>query len=151
MSRKKIIITAFICIIIIGALALLAFSTSNQKNSSAGSAKVVNEPQGPGIIIIDNTDALSTILLSKQYEVTYNAVAAYIQGQIAGSVQHAMIVDKPIVADNGEVVFSVKTFNPNKQFTVHIDRLTYFDRIIFSVQGTDYQKIIPTYTSNTDE
>ncbi|MEX1995178.1 MAG: hypothetical protein WD887_00160 [Candidatus Saccharimonadales bacterium] len=103
------------------------------------------ETVGPGTVVIDNTDELSSILLSEEYTATINQLVAYIQTEIGSGVTHAVVEGRPAVQDNGLVVFSIKTENPEKKFRVEIDRFTSRSQVIFRIPGSGFTRTLQAY------
>ncbi len=102
------------------------------------------EPEGPGTVIIDNTNELSSILLGRQYQTTSDFVVEYIQQKIDKKIEHAEIVGSPVVNNDGSVDFKVRVDVPKTEFTVHIDRSS-VKYLTLQVQNTDYKQTIKIY------
>jgi hypothetical protein len=138
MRRKMLVISTAVVFALLLALAVFLILRDNQPELP------VTEAEGPGTVIIDNTDELSSILLGLQYQATSDFVVGYIQKEIDKNIEHAVIVGSPVVNNNGSVDFKVKTDNPEVEFTVHIDRSS-VKNLTLQVKGTDYKKTVKVY------
>ena len=105
----------------------------------------VTEVDGPGTVIIDNTDRLSGVLLAEQYTVVHEELVKYIETKIDENIEHAFIVDGLKINNDGIIEFTVRTKAPEKTFTVKLDRIKYFNKVIFSISADHYKKTLPVY------
>ncbi|MBI2007867.1 hypothetical protein HYS85_01350 [Candidatus Saccharibacteria bacterium] len=138
MKRKPLLIVTGIAFALLLVLAIFLILKDSQPRFPA------IEAEGPGTVIIDNTDELSSILLGRQYQTTSDFVVEYIQQKIDKKIEHAEIVGKPVVNDDGSVDFQIKTNDPETEFTIHIDRSS-VKYLTLEVQNTDYRQTIKIY------
>jgi multidrug efflux pump subunit AcrB len=103
------------------------------------------ESQSVGYVVIDNASGLNKFLLSRQTSAVESAISGYILDRIDKNVEHAFIVDEPLQRNDGTILVTVKTENPEKTFRVIVDRTTYFDKLVVSVPADDYKTTIKVY------
>lgn len=137
-SKRRLLIVIIICTVVVAGLLLLFRGSPSPDNGPP-------EPSSPGTVVIDNTDQLRDILLARQYAVVNRELVNYIFAKIDDKVEHAYIVSGSISNKGGLVSFRVQTEQPDQQFKVDLDRGKDFDKIVFTVSGTDYSKTLDVY------
>ncbi len=102
-------------------------------------------------IYLNDEGRLQDLLFDEQYFAVQQAVSDYIVSRIGEDVQAATMLGNPTVPKSGLINFKVETKNPKKNFTVEVDRTVDFDKLGFSIVGTDYKKTILVYTDAVQE
>lgn len=143
MLRKRNLLIVFGLVTIVVAAGLIFSSHRVQKAN-----KESTENQQLGYVVINNTDALSNLLLKRQEAVVEQALSDYILSNVSNKSESAYIVGSPILQSDGKVSIEVRVTSPQKDFQTIIDRNTYFDKVVLSVPSTNYQKIVPVYSSS---
>jgi len=138
-KRWFVIIAALLAVI--GVVLFLIFRSSPQPQSKP------TELDSPGTVVIDNTDQLRDILLRREYAAVNEELVKYIQDHVSDAIEHAFLVNQPVINSDGVVSFTVQTEAPNKQFSVKLDRNTYFNKIIFSIPEVNYQSTLDVYAT----
>lgn len=141
-GKRRIILVLLVgCAVLVGIIFLisLAFKDASRDNKieKEGSAE---------IIIINNTQSLAEPLLEQQYYAVKQALSDYIAEKVDKKVEMASVVGSITIADNGNILFTVKTEKPSKSFDVVIDRNTDFDKLILKVPKDNYSKTLEIYT-----
>ncbi len=137
-KRKKLVIAIIIGFLAIVVLMVIFGLSDNGKPRPT-------ESEGPGTVVIDNTLELSNLLLKSQYGAINEELVSYIQSHVDKKIEHATIKGNPVVNHDGSISFKVETENPNKVFTVLIDRSGPQNQIIFTVPEANYSKTLKVY------
>ncbi len=120
--------------------------------TSGNKPPVVNDTEGTsGAVFINDSSHLQEILFDQQYYSVQAGISDYIVSKFSRSVKSAEIVGEPVIPDDGLIRIQVNIKNPDKEFTVTIDRATYFDKIVLSVPETKYKKTINVYENISSE
>lgn len=141
-ENRRIYILALLAILAIGAVLLFALLGRDKTQQAP-----LPHLDSPGTVVIDNTDGLREILLQRQYAAVNEELVKYIQTKVGKSVDHAEIIGNPDVSGDGVVLFTVQTDSPTQKFNVKVDRNTYFNKIVFTVVGSDYQTTTDVYAT----
>lgn len=107
------------------------------------------ESHDAGIVIVDDKGLLQDVLFELQYYAVIAAVSDYIRSDMDASVDTAEIVGEPSFPQNGIINAKFKTDNPEKEFTIQIDRTVDFDTLLFSVPERNYKKTLQVYQGET--
>lgn len=147
MNKKKLVIVVWI----LTTLMLLGVWIIHVRNTSIYNSTSRKEPErgGPKTVDISNTGELTRVLLPEQFSVFKNQLSTYILGRVKSNAATASIIGKPIIARDG-VISVVVLVDKSQQFMVKIDRITYFDKVVFSVPVSGYSVTTQTYGSAGD-
>lgn len=138
MNRRIILICLGVVLIVI--LAFVGFSSKHK-----GANPVSTEVESPGTVIIDNTGELNKDLLPDQFQAVSDALVGYIQTHIDKNAVHATLIGRPEIASDNTIWFSIKVDGQKDAFKVHLDRSTYFDKVIFMVPDAKFSQTLQVY------
>lgn len=142
-TKKQFLVLVGLVVSAVIVVTLVLLITRFRRQPARPALPVV-ENLGPGTVVIDNTSGLKDLLLSREATAVENALIKYIKANVGKEVERAVIVGRPMVANNGLLSFVVRTESPNRQFTVTVDRSDR-KKITFSVPASEYSETIVVY------
>lgn len=134
--RKKTLLILVVVAMLLFVVGLILLARKDVEPETEGST---------GIVQLDDRGKLQEMLFDVQYYAVQAGLSDYISSRISPDITSAEIVGAPTVPADGTISFKVRVTDPDKTFTVLLDRQTHFDKIILSVEGTSYKKTLPVY------
>jgi hypothetical protein len=138
MEKRRLLLIVGLPVLLIGLL-VISLVVFNQSESPE-----TTEVEGPGTVVVDNSDELRNTLLPDQYSSVLEEVIAFIRAKIDANAEHAVITDKLKIERNGSLSFVVKVDGPSQPFRVSLDR-SKFDKITLRIPTHQHTKVLDIY------
>lgn len=144
--RNKIpLIIALLSIALISFSAWIIFKNPNTRPYDE---RATREPEagGPSLVILQNSETLSKVLLPAQFIATRNMVNDFVKQAYGEPSKVVTIIGEARLNEKGVVAFDAQVNNDQtKTFTATIDKWSSYNKLIFSVPEKNFTRTVIVY------